>query len=65
MQNIDLTQIIQAIIALLAAIVTYRIIPAIKAHTSESQQRMLQAAIKTAVCAAETAAFFFRMGGVY
>ena len=51
--NIDLTEIIQAIIALLAAIVVYRIIPAIKAHTSESQQRMLQAAIKTAVCAAE------------
>lgn len=53
MQTIDLTAIIQAIIALLAAIVTYRVIPWIKARTTESQQAIIRAAIKTAVCAAE------------
>ena len=53
MQTIDLTAIIQAFIALLAAIVTYRIIPAIKARTTESQQAILKAVITTAVCAAE------------
>ena len=51
--NIDLTPIIQAIIALLAAIITYKLIPWIKARTTNEQQAMLSAAIKTAVFAAE------------
>lgn len=50
---IDLTPIIQAIIALLAAIVTYKVIPWIKARTTNEQQSMLRAAITTAVFAAE------------
>lgn len=51
--TIDLTEIILAVIALLASIVTYKVIPAIKAKTTESQQAILTAAIRTAVCAAE------------
>ena len=51
--NIDLTPIIQAVIALLAAIVTYKLIPWIKAKTTNEQQAMFKAAIKTAVFAAE------------
>lgn len=51
--NIDLTPIIQAIIALLAAIVTYKLIPWIKAKTTNEQQAMLCAAAKTLVFAAE------------
>ena len=51
--NIDLTPIIQAVIALLAAIVTYKLIPWIKAKTTNEQQAMIKAAIKTAVFAAE------------
>lgn len=50
---IDLTLIIEAIIALLAAIVTYKVIPWIKARTTNEQQAMLRATIKTAVFAAE------------
>lgn len=51
--NIDLTPIIQAIIALLAALVTYRLIPWIKAKTTNEQQTMLKATVKTLVYAAE------------
>lgn len=51
--NIDLTPIIQAIIALLAAIVTYKLIPWIKARTTAEQQSMMRAAVKTLVYAAE------------
>ena len=51
--NIDLTPIIQAIIALLAALVTYRVIPWIKAKTTNEQQAMLRATVKTLVFAAE------------
>lgn len=50
---IDLTPIIQAIITLLAAIVTYKVIPWIKAKTTNEQQVMLEAAIRTLVFAAE------------
>ena len=53
MQAIDLTTIINAIIALLAAMVTYRLIPWIKARTTAEQQAQLKAAIKVAVFAAE------------
>ena len=38
MPTIDLTTIINAIIALLAALVTYRLIPWIKARTTAEQQ---------------------------
>lgn len=51
--NIDLTPIIQAIIALLAAVITYKLIPWIKAKTTNEQQAMLSAAVKTFVFAAE------------
>lgn len=51
--NIDLTPIIQAIIALLAAVITYKLIPWIKAKTTNEQQAMLAAAVKTFVFAAE------------
>ena len=50
---IDLTPILQAIIALLAALVTYRLIPWIKARTTEAQQKQLESAYKIAVFAAE------------
>ncbi len=51
--NIDLTPIFQAIIALLAALVTYKLVPWIKARTTESQQALLSATIRTLVYAAE------------
>ena len=51
--TIDLTTIINAIIALLAALVTYRLIPWIKARTTAEQQAQLRAAVKIAVFAAE------------
>lgn len=51
--NIDLTPIIQAIIALLAAIVTYKLIPWIKTKTTNEQQQLLAATVKTLVFAAE------------
>ena len=50
---IDLTPIFQAIIMLLAAIVTYRLIPWIKSKTNGQQQANLAAAAKIAVYAAE------------
>lgn len=51
--NIDLTPIIQAIIALIAAIVTAKVIPWIKAKTTAEQQQLIAATIKTLVFAAE------------
>lgn len=51
--NIDLTPILQAIIALAAALITYRLIPLIKAKTTAKQQEALAAAAKIAVYAAE------------
>ena len=53
MHTIDLTTIINAVIALMAALVTYRLIPWIKARTTSEQQAQLKAAIKVAVFAAE------------
>lgn len=50
---INLTPIIQAIIGVLAALITYRLIPWIKANTTEKQRALLEAAIQTAVFAAE------------
>ena len=50
---IDLTPIFEAIIALVAALVTYKVIPWIKAKTTESQQAILMATVRTLVYAAE------------
>lgn len=50
---IDLTTIINAIIALIAAIITYKVIPWIKAKTTNEQQTMLEATVRTLVFAAE------------
>lgn len=51
--SIDLTPIIQAVIALLAALVTYKLVPWIKARTTAEQQAMLGAMVRTLVYAAE------------
>ena len=51
--NIDLTTIINAIIGLLAALVTYRLIPWIKAKTTNEQQAYIRALVKAGVYAAE------------
>lgn len=50
---IDLTPIFQAVIALLAALVTYKLIPWIRSKTTQSQQEMMRAMVKTFVFAAE------------
>ena len=50
---INLTPIFQAVIGLLAALITYKLIPYIKAHTTQKQQALLQSAIEIAVFAAE------------
>lgn len=51
--NIDLTPIFQAIIALLAALVTYKLIPWIRSKTTKQQQDNLETAARIAVFAAE------------
>ena len=51
--NIDLTPVFQAIIALLVALVTYKLIPWIRSKTTESQQNNLRAMVKVLVFAAE------------
>lgn len=53
MQNIDITTLANAIIALLAAIITTFIIPYIKSKTTENQRKTLVEWIKIAVKAAE------------
>ena len=50
---IDFTPIIEAIIAVLATIITVKVIPWIKARTTAEQQIKIEAAVKTAVFAAE------------
>ena len=52
-QTINLTPIVQAVIMLLAALITYRLIPWIKARTTTEQQTQLRAAVRVAVYAAE------------
>ena len=51
--NINLTPIFQAIIALIAALITYRLIPWIRERTSEAQQNNMRAFIRVLVFAAE------------
>jgi len=53
MSMIDLTPVFQAIIALLAALVTYRLIPWIQSKTNKNQQDALITAARIAVLAAE------------
>ena len=50
---IDLTMIVEAILALLATLITVKLIPYIKSKTTAEQQAKIQAAINTAVYAAE------------
>jgi len=51
--NINLTPIFQAIIALVAALITYRLIPWIQAKTTNEQQQIVKAVVRTLVFAAE------------
>ena len=53
MQNIDLTPLFQAVIALAAAIITGMLIPWIRARTTNQQQILLRATIEILVGAAE------------
>lgn len=50
---IDLTPIFQAVIALLAALITYKLIPWIRSKTDAQTQRNLATAARVAVFAAE------------
>lgn len=50
---IDLTQIVQALVALLAAIITVKVIPWIKSKATNEQQAGMLATIKVLVYAAE------------
>ena len=51
--TIDLTGLMQAVIAVLAALITGRLLPWIKARTSQAQQERLDAVIRTLVYAAQ------------
>ena len=51
--SINLTPVFQAVIGLLAALITYRLVPWIKSRTTENQQRMFQSIVNTLVFAAE------------
>ena len=51
--NINLTPILEAVIGLLAALVTYRLIPWIKARTTNEQQIYMRSAVRVAVFAME------------
>lgn len=50
---VDLTPLIRAAITLMAALITYRLVPWIKARTTEQQQANLSALASTLVYAAE------------
>jgi len=51
--QINLTPIFQAVIGLLAALITYKLIPWIRAKTTNEQSAVKAAAIKTAIFMAE------------
>ena len=51
--NINLTPIFQAIIVLIATLITYKLVPWIKSKTTAQQQANLSAIVKTLVFAAE------------
>lgn len=50
---VDLTPILQAIVAVAASLITYRLLPWIKARTTETQRETMAAWIRTLVYAAE------------
>ena len=50
---IDLTPIFQAVLGILAALITHKLIPWIQARTTAQQQEMIRAAVSVAVYAAE------------
>lgn len=50
---VDLTKLIEAVLGLLAALITYMLIPWIKSRTDAQQQASMRAAVKVAVFAAE------------
>ena len=50
---VDLTKILIAILDLLAMLITYKLVPLIKAKTTAEQQKKIDAAIRVAVFAAE------------
>ena len=50
---VDLTGIVNAVLAVLGALLTKRLLPWLKANTSARQQELTQAAVSTAVYAAE------------
>ena len=50
---IDLTPIFQAVLGVLAALITQKLVPWIQARTTAQQQEMLRAAVSVAVYAAE------------
>ena len=52
-QAIDLTDIVNAVLALIAALIARYVVPWIKEKTTVEQQKRIQAAIDTAVFAAE------------
>lgn len=51
--SIDITGVVTALIGLLAALITRKLIPNIKAKTSESQFSLLESSVRIAVYAAE------------
>lgn len=51
--TIDLTPLLEALIAILAAVITMYVIPWIKSRTTVSQQEYIRAAAKVAVYSAE------------
>lgn len=51
--NINLTPLIEAVIGVVAALITFRLIPWIKARTTVAQQEQLKAAVRIAIFAAE------------
>ena len=53
MPNINLTPLFQALLMLLCALITYKLIPWIKSKTNEQQRANLRATIKILVFAAE------------
>ena len=53
MHTIDLTPIMQAVITLAAALITYRLIPWLKAQMSETQYQRLLSVVDTLVYAAD------------
>ena len=53
MELIDLTPVFQAMIALLSALITYRLVPWLQGKLDEQQRAKVSAAIRVAVFAAE------------